>query len=569
MILLDGLDKHDDPQAAKLVAESSSAPVARAHTPTPSLPDYEASQAQLKPTTQSFPEIRRKRTRRRKCRKCALYALVVYFVVSIAIGVPLIVLKFKRKAHAKSSSYDAWNSNAPIPPKSITLGDAPLRLSSAKSCNAWTVKDAPDGHGLRSELDYHVPVNGSIFLNTNITYSGNGTYFNHFSGQLLVGINDDVSASDATVHVTMHHSSSQLRDATNVCLMRTGQGGGLYLFTPMNLTVADTLAFNITLLLPRNNTAPSTRLIPQLLCHLPHFQQTYQQLDPYVTFESVLLGGAMSGVSIESIQASQAVVKASSAEIRGKFTVDSSLSLETVSAPINADVHLFNNGTSQAPTFMHLTTGNSVLNANVTMFIPPEMSDMPGPHFLTHAETFNAPLSVALTHDDASAPATIRMRAINNLGNTRVSVDSRYQGTFDVNTMFAQAEVLAHDEQDEDAGSHANDGNDIGSSDIDPDDDDDDDDDYVDDYLSRGKILRVLASSTTSASPSESSSLSPVNASRCLEYDLISSSEIQGWVGPPPRPSPTGGRDAFKVFNSMGHIDVVSSLSGAQLVLLT
>lgn len=92
MILLDGIDKHDPPQPGKLVAESSSAPVARSQTPTPSLPDYEASQAQLKPTTQSFPEIQKQRTRRRRWKKCALYTLVVYFVVTVAIGVPLIVL---------------------------------------------------------------------------------------------------------------------------------------------------------------------------------------------------------------------------------------------------------------------------------------------------------------------------------------------------------------------------------------------------------------------------------------------------------------------------------------------
>ena len=91
MILLDGLDKHSDPQRSKLVAESS-VPVARVHTPTPSLPDYEASQAQLKPTTLSYPEIKEKRTRRRRWRKCALYSLVVYFVLTIAIGVPLMVV---------------------------------------------------------------------------------------------------------------------------------------------------------------------------------------------------------------------------------------------------------------------------------------------------------------------------------------------------------------------------------------------------------------------------------------------------------------------------------------------
>ncbi|KAI0675297.1 hypothetical protein C8Q78DRAFT_1067092 [Trametes maxima] len=559
MILLDGIDKHDDPQSSKLVAESSSVPVARAHTPTPSLPDYEASQAQLKPTTQSFPEIQKQRTRRRRCRKYTLYALVVYFVISIAVGVPFIVMP---------NPYGSWDDVTSIPPRSVTLGDPPLRLSSAKSCNAWGATDIPDGSLLRSELEYHVPVNGSLFLNTNITYSGNGTYLNHFSGQLLVDVNDDDSAPDAIVHVTMHHTTTRLREATNVCLMQTGQGGGLYLFTPQQLNLTDALTFNITLLLPRNNT--STRLIPQLLCHLPHFQQTYRQLDPQVIFDSVVLGGAMSGVAIESIQASQAVVKASSAEIRGKFTVDSSLSLETVSAPINADIRLFNNGTTMSPTFLHLTTGNSGLSANVTMFVPPVMKGYHGPHFVTHAETFNAPLSVSLMHDDASAPAAVRMRAVNNLGNTRVSVDSRYEGTFDVNTMFAQADVLAMN------GAEVRD--DRGNSESNANDDDDDNDSNSNStqqaYATNDKVrmfLPTFSASTVAVSDASSSSSSTTvsNASRCLEYDLISSSEIRGWVGQPPRPSPTSGLAAFEAYNDMGHLDIISSLSGAQLVLLT
>ena len=96
MILLDGIDKHDDEQhPPKLVAEasSSSVPVARAHTPTPSLPDYEASQeAQLRPTTQSYSDIQKKRTRRRRCRKYSIYVLAAYFVLTVVIGVPVIVM---------------------------------------------------------------------------------------------------------------------------------------------------------------------------------------------------------------------------------------------------------------------------------------------------------------------------------------------------------------------------------------------------------------------------------------------------------------------------------------------
>lgn len=80
-----------------------------------------------------------------------------------------------------------------------------------------------------------MPVNGSLFLNTNITYSGNGTYLDHFSGQLIVGLDDDLSATDATVRVSMHYTTPQLRNATNVCMMQTGSGGGLYLFVSITV----------------------------------------------------------------------------------------------------------------------------------------------------------------------------------------------------------------------------------------------------------------------------------------------------------------------------------------------
>ncbi len=110
MILLDGLDKHDQ-QSPKLVAEASSSfhPITRVQTPTPSLPDYEASQAQLRPTsqflqlqiepqdrlrptTQSYSDINEKRTRRRRCRKWTLYVLTTYFLLTVVIGIPIIVV---------------------------------------------------------------------------------------------------------------------------------------------------------------------------------------------------------------------------------------------------------------------------------------------------------------------------------------------------------------------------------------------------------------------------------------------------------------------------------------------
>ncbi|KAM5532867.1 hypothetical protein V8D89_013508 [Ganoderma adspersum] len=585
MILLDGIDKNDDEQhPPKLVAEasSSSVPVARAHTPTPSLPDYEASQAQLRPTTQSYSDIQKKRTRRRRCRKYSIYVLAAYFVLTVVIGVPVIVMKTKRKPVLTSSPYQPWEDNDPLPPKTIQLGDAPLRISAAKSCNAWNVKDRPDGAMFVSELEYHVPVNGSVFLNTNITYATNASYLNQFAGSLLVAVNDDVSVPDGVVHVTMHHTSKHLGHATNVCLMETGTGGGLYLFAPKNLSTSDGLIFNITLLLPQNHTSP--RNIPSLTCHLPHFQHTYQQLDPQVTFNSVVFGGAMAGVFVESLQAQSATVKASSAEIRGKFKVSSQINLETVSAPINAQIDLYNDG--DGPTFMHITTGNSVINANVTLHAPQTANSTyddsdddedgpppppPGAQFYTYAETFNAPLNVAVAHADDSPKANFKLRAVNNLGTTRVSLDSKYEGTFDVNTMFAQADVLTWDgtqfddnydsdsDNDDDGGSQA-----TSSTSSSPSTSTSSSDPNVNNDAKVRMFLPSLPTTTTTSGDSTSSTAAQPSG-RCLEYDLISPSEMRGWVGVPPRPSQRffHGRP----LDNQSHVDVVSSLNGAQLIL--
>ena len=76
--------------------------------------------------------------------------------------------KTKRKPVLTSSPYQPWEDNDPLPPKTIQLGDAPLRISAAKSCNAWNVKDRPDGamfvsecvpsHSLFASIDPPIPL---------------------------------------------------------------------------------------------------------------------------------------------------------------------------------------------------------------------------------------------------------------------------------------------------------------------------------------------------------------------------------------------------------------------------
>ena len=92
---------------------------------------------------------------------------------------------------------------------------------------------------------------------------------------------------------------------------------------------------------------------------------------------------------------------------------------------------------------------------------------------------------------------------------------------------------------------------------------------YVNLAAKKGKVrmyLPAFAVTTTSTASSAVSTAAVDGPGRCLEYDLISSSQIRGWVGVPPRPQPQPGPFGAIMANQ-SHVEVVSSLSGAQLVL--
>ena len=134
----------------------------RPTTPTPSLPDYETSQGQLKGDP-----LEQKRKVLPKRLKWALWGLGTYFIITVAIGVPLIVLvscvplsKISFLTHFcsqksrsdddsyRSSNMNSWygiNGSNPVLPPIFNLAALPVCLDDASNCSDWSEKDIYDG----------------------------------------------------------------------------------------------------------------------------------------------------------------------------------------------------------------------------------------------------------------------------------------------------------------------------------------------------------------------------------------------------------------------------------------
>ncbi|PCH43785.1 hypothetical protein WOLCODRAFT_122605 [Wolfiporia cocos MD-104 SS10] len=528
MIILDDSEEHH--HSSKLSDDAHS--VVRSSTPTPSLPSYESSQAlqaprrSLEEEEEQSPESQPQRPTRTwwpkrtnaRFRRAILYALVIYFFLTVSVGVPVIVTRLRH--------HGTDHQDYPFPTISgssslIAVGNtAPLLVSSAVGCNGWSEESKTE-----STLQYVVPLDGLVFLHSNVTYTSNGTTTPGITGSLIVGVNSDPNAIDAIVSVTMRYSDQALRNRTSVCLMNVSNSNGLYLYVPSNLTSNDTLVFNMTFLFPQ---VPSLQ-ISEFMTMLPHFDQYFTDLSPYVVFDKVSLGGPRSRVEVGNMEATTLAVKTALAAIEGSFNVSDSLVLETVSAPINVNISLYNAGQYREPTFLDVSTGNAALNASVSLYLPPsapKTSSMP--NFMTRFQTFNAPLAVAVSHMQGSAASALQLRGENSVGEALVVVDSKYSGTFDVSTTFADADVLTSNVDDMDE-------------------------------LAQFDLNMYNAASTTASAGAGTTS------ERTIDFDNIETSSLSGWVGTgtrPPTPPPPQ-----KYFDGQGHVEVISTLSPVALLL--
>lgn len=508
MIILD----NDEVQLPKLadLAPVYSPPVNRSSTPTNSLPDYDESELEIwkaKAKEQDRVSWRRPYFTRR-CWRITLITLVVYCIVTTAIGVPLI-LRFVRDRD-DDSSYTHYSS----PPGPWNTGQAVSLISAAQSavssqppfdtsrdCDLWKSTDVMNKstNFYMSMLHISTPLNYTgVFVGSNGTFRAGDNLSKAVSGSLFVDINNDPSVETLEFDLTMTHSEEDLRSKTHICVADVDRSTGVYIYIPNTLRPQDRLVFNATLLLPQ----PKSDLLSEFATMLPLFRQQFGDLASVFEFDSVVLGGPMSPVNVQSLKSSTVAIMSSPGEIRGSFDVYDSIVLETMSAPIDVNIILASSArrllVSPPTSVARLNTGNSPLHANITVGIKPSSSgdntkltnnQVAQQSWVITANTFNAPLNLSVNQlgSTPSRPLNVVVQAGNNLGDTRIVADEYFQGDFQVQTMYASAVVR-------DAG---------------------------------------VDSDSPFAQMSPSSVMDPVG--RTVAYDDISDGTVTGWLGVGPR----------------------------------
>ncbi|KAI0812497.1 hypothetical protein BC629DRAFT_1473300 [Irpex lacteus] len=289
-------------------------------TPTPSLPDYETSQEQLKY------DLHKKKPLPKRL-KWALWGLGTYFIVTVAIGVPVIVLKSRADDdNYKSANLNSWygvNGSNPILPPIFNLAALPVCLDDASDCDAWSTQDVYDGSLYNSHLEYSLPVAPTLFVQSNLTYY-NKTTPRRIGGSLHVGINNDASVTSAKFAVDMLYSSPNIRERTKVCTIKlnSSHSDGLYVYVPSGLKGHDQLAVNISLQLPQKGVDDYPLYVSNFITALPYFSQDFAMANSKVEFGNIALGGYKADVHVDSVNAEAILVRSPFGGTTAQYSVN-------------------------------------------------------------------------------------------------------------------------------------------------------------------------------------------------------------------------------------------------------
>lgn len=436
MIILDG----EADRQAKL--DSFSGPTIRhperaATRSFSTLPDYDTSEAQHRSFTKPPPTIFDS-----KFWRAALYALVVYIILSAVIGIPLVVLKSKGKEDnwpPGPPTGSIWTVNDLNPPAPLQLaGSGSMMIGENATCNKWNVLSQNASSSLFTVTSqFQLDPTDLITIRSNISYGTD--HMDGLTGSLLVDVNSDSKTGDVLFKLELQSSSLDLRQRATVCFSDSGDSRGLSIYIPSNLTTQDILSFNIHVSLPQ--TSSST--IDNFVTYLPLFSQSFGDFRKHGKFNQINIEGASQNISCQFMRASQISVKNKLAPIEGTFNVTDTLTLDTIKGSIDANITLIQLPTCPKPTLLSLDTGLSGINARVTLLAPPGNSSQPQPPsaFVVHVKTFSGPVNLDITHDKLTPSSALQVQVQNDMAPSTIALDAKFQGAFSLLTKLGQISI--------------------------------------------------------------------------------------------------------------------------------
>ncbi|KAK0504788.1 hypothetical protein EDD18DRAFT_1126351 [Armillaria luteobubalina] len=392
------------------------------------LPDYETSQAQQLNLATPRKPLHSKVDAR--FWRATLYALVIYVALSVVIGVPLIVTRFAKKHRGPPPWH---NDDASLSVQ--TLSNNGVLSLETLGCNSWdTIEDDPSHSLFSASTSHTLPANGSFSIRSNVSHEADEAA--GISGNLTVDINPDSSADSVLLLVSLQSSSLQLRQNTHICFMDTGSQRGISLYFPSHLGGAASISVAISLLFPQ---MPRAINIDYLATYLPMFTQVFGDFGDEIVFNKISIEGASMGIACDFMQAPKISVKNALASITGTFNASERLILDNVGGPIYASITLVQDKDRHQPTFFLLDTGNSEINASVTLLAPDRYNDPL--NFIGNVKNFNGPLTLNVSHDPSTPPVSLDLHVQNAQAESSVTLDAKYAGFFDVQTKLASVAV--------------------------------------------------------------------------------------------------------------------------------
>ncbi|KAF8639545.1 hypothetical protein AX17_001450 [Amanita inopinata Kibby_2008] len=443
MIIIDEEEEHQvkfDSFVAGLTIRYPDKTVGRSSSP---LPDYEASEAEHRLIIRSLQKPPTKRKLDSRILRATFYALAIYVALSAIIAVPVILLKHRNAERTEWSQVQnaaaLWIDDTSIvsPPPGLSNAEV-IPLHPVPNCELWR-SSLLNSSQYTVTLQTTLSTRGSLAIRSNVSndlYESQG-----IQGSLNVDVNSDRSANDVVIKVKAYASNHSLLQQTNVCVCGQGTESGLSIYAPANLTESQYIAFNIHLLFPQKKS-PYT--VSEFTTYLPMFTQHFASLSNHVTFDKISIFGNSYDVVCQSLRAPVVGVRNMRGGIIGNFNVSESLILDTINGPITTNITLVQGPSVRSPTVVALDTGNSHIDATISLSASPSrLIQGPPPLFIGRIKTFDGPINISITND-APSNLPLKLYVENNDAWTNVTLDPLYQGTFNVRTKLAPAAVVDH-----------------------------------------------------------------------------------------------------------------------------